>query len=137
MNKKHWEEELSDVVKGMSSIEPRFDMRAGVMQQIRSLEATQPVTVRPLIAIRVRRMIVLSIPLVMIIAYLLSRNASADTGSIFGSRLLDIFEQIEIPDITFKLSETLKWALSAIFLFTLLQVVNIGRLINKADKGLH
>jgi MFS superfamily sulfate permease-like transporter len=137
MNKKHWEEELSTVVKGMTPIEPRFDMRAGVMQQIRSLEPTQSVTVRPLLSLRVRRVIILSIPLFMVIAYLLTRNAAAGTGSIFGSRLLDIFEQIEIPDITFKLSETLKWALMAIFLFTLLQVVNISRLMGKQGRELH
>jgi MFS superfamily sulfate permease-like transporter len=135
MNMKHWEEELSDVVKGMTPIEPRFDMRAGVMRQIRSLEATQPVTVRPLLSRRVRRMIILSIPLFMIIAYMLSRNTSADTGSIFGSRLA-ILQQIEIPDMSFQLSETLKWALMAIFLFTLLQVVNIGRLMSKQGREL-
>lgn len=136
MNKKHWEEELSDVVKGMIPIEPHSDMRAGVMRQIHSLEATQPVTVRPLLSLNVRRMIILSIPLFMVIAFLLTLTASVDTGSIFGSRL-DILQLIEIPDISFQLSETLKWALMAIFLFTLLQVFNIGRLINKADKGLH
>jgi MFS superfamily sulfate permease-like transporter len=135
MNKKHWEEELSDVVKGMTPIEPRFDMRAGVMQQIRSLEATQPATVRPLLSLRVRRMIILSIPLFMVIAYMLSRNTSADTGSIFGSRLA-ILQQIEIPDMSFQLSETLQWALMAIFLFTLLQVVNIGRLMSKQGREL-
>ena len=111
-------------------------MRAGVMQQIHSLEATQPVTVRPLLSLNVRRMIILSIPLFMVIAFLLTLTASVDTGSIFGSRL-DILQLIEIPDISFQLSETLKWALMAIFLFTLLQVFNIGRLINKADKGFH
>jgi MFS superfamily sulfate permease-like transporter len=136
MNKKHWEEELSDAVKGMSPIEPRSDMRAGIMQQIHSLEATQPITVRPLLSLRVRRMIILSIPLFMMIAFLLTRNASADTGSIFGSRL-DIFQHIEIPDMAFQLPETLKWALMAIFLFTLLQVVNISRLISKQGRGLH
>ncbi len=136
MNKKHWEEELSDVVKGMTPVEPRFDMRAGVMQQIRSLEATQPATVRPLLSLRVRRMIILSIPLFMVIAYLLSRYASAGTGSIFGSRL-DILQQIEIPDMAFQLPETLQWALMAIFLFTLLQVVNIGRLMGKQGRELH
>jgi MFS superfamily sulfate permease-like transporter len=135
MNKKHWEEELSDAVKGMSPIEPRSDMRAGVMQQIRSLEATQPITVRPLLSLRIRSMIILSIPLFMVIAYLLTRNASADTGSIYGSRL-DLFQQIEIPDMAFQLSETLKWALMAIFLFTSLQVVNIGRLMGKQGREL-
>jgi hypothetical protein len=136
MNNKHWEAALSDAVKEMKLVEPSSDLRAGVMQRIRSMEAARPVTVRPLLSATIRKIILVSIPALMATALLFYPPSADSTGSIFDNRL-DFIPEITLPALTFEISDTFKLALIAVLMFAFLQVVNIGRLINKADKGLH
>jgi hypothetical protein len=136
MNNKHWEAALSDAVKEMKPVEPSSDLRAGVMHRIRSMEAARPVNVRPLLSATIRKIILISIPALMAAALLLSPPSAESTGSIFDNRL-DFIPEITLPALTCEMSDTFKLALIAVLMFAFLQVVNIGRLINKADKGLH
>lgn len=136
MNKKHWEEELSDVVKGMTPIEPRFDLRAGVMQQILGNQAPERVMIRPLLSAGVRKIIFIIIALMLVLSFMLTRNVTDSSGSVFGTAIGFLQEwEITLPTINIELSNTSRWALMAISLFTLLQVLNIGRLLHKMNKG--
>jgi hypothetical protein len=136
MNNKHWEAELSDAVKGMEPVQPPLNMRTAVMQQIRSMEATRPMTVRPLLSASIRKIILISIPALMAVALLLSPQTADTSGSII-ENIFKMIPEIQQPDIPHEMSDTIKLALMAVLVFSFLQVVNIGRLISRADKRLH
>ena len=133
MKNNHWEDELRDALKGMKPIIPPVDMRDKVMQEIRRSAPQQAQTLRPLLSATARRAIFIVIPLLLIAAFLLSKDAPIPTESIFGIRRISL-PSFELPDFSLHLSDTLRQALTAVFLFAFVQVILIGRLLRKADR---
>ena len=133
MKNNHWEDELRDALKGMKPIIPTVDMRDKVMQEIRRSAPQQAQILRPLLSATARRAIVIVIPLLLIAAFLLSKDAPIPTESIFGIKPIGL-PSFDFPDLSLHLSDTLRQALTAVFLFAFVQVILIGRLLRKADR---
>ena len=133
MKDKHWEDELRDALKGMKPTIPPVDLRDMVMQEIRRSAPQQTQALRPLLSATVRKAIFILVPLLLIAALLLTKDASMPAESIFGIRRINL-PSFELPDLSLYLSDTLRQALSAVFLFAFVQVIIIGRLLRKADR---
>ena len=133
MTNKHWEDELRDALKGMKPTIPSLDMRDRVMAEIRRSAPQQGQVLRPLLSATARRTIFIVVPLSLIAAFLLSKDAPLPTESIFGIRRISL-PSFELPDLSLHLSDTLRQALTAVFLFAFVQVILIGRLLRKADR---
>lgn len=136
MKNKHWEDELQEALKGMNPERPPLDLRSRVMQQVHIETSRQPAAVRPLLSATVRKAIIIALPLLMIIAFLLTKGETNPGDTLFGIKPINL-PDITIPDFTYHLSETLKQALLAISLFAFVQVIIIGRLMRKADQQLN
>lgn len=133
MTNKHWEDELRDALKGMKPTIPPIDLRDRVMAEIRRSTPQQAQVLRPLLSATARRTIFILVPLSLIAAFLLSKDAALPTESIFGIRRISL-PSFELPDLSLYLSDTLRQALTAVFLFAFVQVILIGRLLRKADR---
>lgn len=135
MKNKHWEDELQEALKSMKPERPPLDLRNRVMQQVHIETSRQPAAVRPLLSATVRKSIIIALPLVMIVAFLLTKGET-NPGTIFALKPIKL-PNFGIPDFTNRLSETLKQALLAISMFAFVQVIIIGRLMRKTDQRLH
>ena len=133
MKNNHWEDELRDALRGMKPTIPPVDMRDRVMQEIRRSAPQQAQAPRPLLSAAARRAIFIVVPLSLIAAFLLSKDAPLPAESIFGIRRISL-PSLELPDFSLHLSDTLRQALTAVFLFAFVQVILIGRLLRKADR---
>lgn len=133
MTNKHWEDELRDTLKGMKPIIPPVDLRDRVMLEIHRSAPQQSQVLRPLLSATARRAIFMVVPLLLVAAFLLTKDASIPAESIFGIKPISL-PSFEMPDLTHHLSETLRQALTAVFLFAFVQVILIGRLLRKADQ---
>jgi len=133
MTNKHWEDDLRDALKGMKPTIPPVDMRDRVMQEIRRSAPQQARVLRPLLSASARRAISIVVPLLLIAAFLLSKDAPIPAESIFGIRPISL-PSFDFPDLSVHLSDTLRQALTAVFLFAFVQVILIGRLLRKADR---
>lgn len=133
MKNNHWEDEIRDALKGMKPIIPPVDMRDRVMEEIRRSAPQQARVLRPLLSATARRAIFMVVPLLLIAAFLLSKDAPIPAESIFGIRPISL-PSFELPDLSLQLSDTLRQALTAGFLFAFVQVILIGRLLRKADR---
>lgn len=136
MKNKHWEDELQEALKGMKPERPPLDLRNRVMQQVHFEVSRQPADVRPLLSAPVRKAIIIALPMLMIITFILTKGETNPGDTIFGIKPINL-PDIAIPDITNRLSDTLKQALLAISLFAFLQVIVIGRLMRKSDQPRH
>jgi MFS superfamily sulfate permease-like transporter len=135
MKNKYWEDELQEALKSMKPERPPLDLRNRVMQQVHIEASRQQAAVRHLLSATVRKSIIIALPLLMIVAFLLTKGET-NPGTIFGLKPIKL-PNFGIPDFTNRLSETLKQALLAISMFAFVQVIIIGRLMRKTDQRLH
>lgn len=136
MKNKLWEQELQEVLKEMKTERPPVDLRNRIMQQIHIETARHSTAVRPLLSGTVRKAIIMSVPILMVAAFLLTKGETNTGDSLFGLNPINL-PDLAIPDFTNHLSETLKQALLAISVFAFVQVIIIGRLMRKTDQRLH
>jgi MFS superfamily sulfate permease-like transporter len=127
MSNEHWDQEISDALRAMTPLQPPTDLRARVLQKIGGEQKTMPLPVRPLLPARVRKAILLALPLLTGAAYICSLAFPSLSGPVFGDLSIAL-PDIRIPSFTANMSQTLQYAILAALAFSFMQVIMISRL---------
>jgi MFS superfamily sulfate permease-like transporter len=127
MSNEHWDQEISDALRAMTPLQPSADLRARVLQKIGSEQKTMPLPVRPLLPARVRKAILLALPLLTGAAYICSLTFPSSSGPVFGNLGIPL-PDFRLPSFTANMSQTLQYAILAALAFSLMQVIMISRL---------